>query len=101
MKFKTGWAIALSTTFFIACGGGQNQGAAGKESEQQDGSTDALFKELKLPYALSDTALQNWRDTTAIRSAIFAANIPDSVKTKLFSKNAKNQIPAIRQNQGH
>ncbi|MBD0374713.1 MAG: hypothetical protein ICV51_03705 [Flavisolibacter sp.] len=55
------------------------------------------FKEVSLPYSLSDSALVNNNDTSAIRNPIFNQFIPDSIKTKLFgTKNRIRLIPMVR-----
>lgn len=46
----------------------------------------ARFKEVTIPYQLSDTSLINNKDTSGIRNAAFAAMIPDSVKQQLVGK---------------
>ena len=47
------------------------------------------FKEVALPYLLTDTALLNNKDTAAIRNEEFLNYIPDSIQTKLLGKASK------------
>jgi hypothetical protein len=64
-----------------------------KADTEEEGFSYERFSERfpasKLPYQVSDTSLLSNRDTNTIRSAEFAAFIPDSLKSGLFGKNAK------------
>jgi hypothetical protein len=60
------------------------------------------FKEVSLPYQLTDSGLLNNEDTATIRSEMFATYISDSVKTKLFGKTSKvRYIPLVHFKQGN
>ena len=64
-----------------------------KTDKEEEGFSYEKFSERfsvsKLPYQVSDTSLMNNKDTSTIRSVEFAAFIPDSLKTRIFGKNAK------------
>jgi hypothetical protein len=47
------------------------------------------FKPVNPPYALSDTGLQNNKDTTGIRSEAFARFLSDSLKNRIFGRSSK------------
>jgi hypothetical protein len=52
------------------------------------------FKEVSLPYQLTDTGFLDNEDTARIRNEVFASYVSDSVKSKLFGKASKvNYIP--------
>ena len=71
------------------------------ETEEGDGFSygkfSELFRPLNLSYQLTDTGLNNNKDTTSIRSAVFANFLPDSIKSKLFGKESKIKYIAIGQ----
>lgn len=92
---KTGWALMVVLVLCGACSNDTGQASEGDDKGVNSESLSKRFKEIKLPYALSDTALLHWKDTTTIRSAEFAANIPDSVKGKIFSKNARIKLQPL------
>jgi hypothetical protein len=66
-----------------------------KKEEPEDESVfryesfSGRFKDAKVPFSLSDTALLNNKDTASVRNQAFIALIPDSVIKKLFSKTSK------------
>lgn len=70
-----------------------------KEEKDNDGFSyegfSGQFRDLTLPYQLTDTALLKNRDTTSIRSPEFATYLPDSLKTKLFGKTTKVRYIAM------
>lgn len=70
-------------------------------TEEPDGFSygrfSELFRPLNLPYQLSDTGLMKNKDTTAIRSSVFASFLPDSLKSKLFEKGSKIKYIALGQ----
>jgi hypothetical protein len=92
---KTGWALMVIMAFCFACNNEKPAASDGDSDGSGAGSVSQRFKELKLPYTLSDTALLNWKDTITIRSAEFDAKIPDSIKSKIFPKNAKLKYQPI------
>ena len=61
------------------------------------GKFSELFRPLNLPYQLTDTGLINNKDTTSVRSAVFANFLPDSIKTKWFGKGNKIKYIALGQ----
>ncbi|MGZ5192088.1 MAG: hypothetical protein ACXWCZ_13855, partial [Flavisolibacter sp.] len=61
------------------------------------GQFSELFRPLNLPYQLTDTGLNNNKDTTSIRSAVFANFLPDSIKSKMFGKGSKIKYIALGQ----
>src|SRR5215204_6144695 len=77
--------IFLGSVLLLACNH--------KKADDEEGFSYEEFSERfpasSLPYQVSDTALLKNRDTVTIRSAEFDAFIPDSLKTRLFGKNAK------------
>lgn len=48
-----------------------------------------MFPTATAPYQLTDSAIQNNKDTTLIRNQDFLNMIPDSVEEKVFGKNAR------------
>ena len=82
---KTGFTL-VGLVLMLAC---NNKSAEIEEEGFSYEKFSERFPASKLPYQVSDTALLNNRDTSTIRSAEFAAFIPDSLKTRLFGKNAK------------
>jgi len=54
-----------------------------------------LFKTVQLPYQITDADVASMKDTTMIRSAEFGKFISDSLKTKLFGRNAKIKYVAL------
>jgi hypothetical protein len=81
-------SILILLVALAACSNGK-----GEEPEEDTVFTyerfTGRFKTVKVPYSLSDTALLNNKDTTAIRSQAFIAYIPDSIVRKLFRKPSK------------
>lgn len=47
------------------------------------------FKTASLPYQLSDTSLQNNKDTSRVKGTAFSSMIPDSIMSKIFGKGAR------------
>ncbi|HZF66062.1 MAG TPA: hypothetical protein VEZ55_16335 [Chitinophagaceae bacterium] len=69
-----------------ACGGTKNS----KEDEGFSyNSFSEKFRKATVPFQLTDTLLQNNKDTAAIRDQSFASMIPDSISSKIFGKGAK------------
>ena len=72
-----------------------------KQTEEDDDSFSysrfsESFKEASLPYVLSDTALQNNKDTVTLKGKAFSSLIPDSVTKKIFGKGAKVKYVPLR-----
>lgn len=80
----------LTGLFLLSCDGGKTD---------EDGFSYEKFSELFPPeqssYQLSDASLLSNRDTTGIRSPEFARLIPDSIKTRLFSKTTRVRYIAL------
>lgn len=79
-------------------------GCGNKESQEEldDGSysyekLSSRFKTITPPYQLSDTGFLKNKDTALLRFTEFASFISDSIKTKLFGKNAKIRFTAMVQ----
>jgi len=89
--------LAMICLALFACHD-KKKGAGGNDD---DGfsytSFSSLFRTGTLPYQLTDTGLLHNRDTAVIRSADFAAFIPDSVRNQLFGKGAKVRYIAMEQ----
>jgi hypothetical protein len=86
----------LAVIFIFSC-----RGDANVENEDPSvfnyGSFSERFREVKLPYELSDTALLKNKDTGAIRNAVFLSYISDSLKKSLFGNKANPRfIPLAR-----
>lgn len=78
--------IAMMMLMF-ACNNQKEQTPEEEESgEFNYENFSARFKEVTLPYQISDTGLLDNNDTAGIRNASFAASIPDSIKQKLVGK---------------
>lgn len=90
---KSGF-IMIWVVLLLACNGK-------KKGEESEGFSYEQFSErfatAGLPFQISDTSLQNNKDTAAIRSAEFAKFIPDSLRTKLFGKTAKVRYVSQKQ----
>jgi hypothetical protein len=56
----------------------------------------ASFKKADLPFLLTDTGLLTNKDTAWIRSADFAAYVPDSLKKKVFGTSKLKYAPLAR-----
>jgi hypothetical protein len=78
----------------VSCGSRSD----GKETE--DGYTFASFatsfKEVGVPYHLTDTALLANKDSAAIKAPEFTSLINDSLKNRLFGKNSISYVPMVR-----
>lgn len=67
------------------------------ESEFRYESFSGRFKDVSLPYVLTDSALLQNEDTTTIRNQAFIAFIPDSVKKQLFPNPSRlRYVPLVR-----
>lgn len=56
-----------------------------------------MFKKTALPFEISDTALLNNKDTTAVRNPVFDAFLPDSIKHLVFGKTgAVKYVPLVK-----
>lgn len=70
-----------------------------KKAETESGfsyeSFSDLFKTAQLPYQITDADVASMKDTAMIRSAEFGKFIADSLKTKLFGRNAKIKYVAL------
>ncbi len=71
-----------------------------EEKEGQEGfgydAFSAAFKEVQAPYQLTDTILNNNKDTAALTASAFTMLLPDSLRTKIFGKGAIRFIPMTR-----
>jgi hypothetical protein len=81
-------SILILLVTMVACNNGKGE-EPDEESVFRYESFTGRFKSAKVPYSLTDTALLNNKDTTAIRSQTFIGFIPDSVVAKLFTKPSK------------
>ena len=84
--FRKG-VLLFSLVWLIACNNDKTE-----EEETEGFSYEQFSKKIAnapLPYQVTDTGLLKNKDTASIRSAAFAAFIPDSLRTKIFGKNAK------------
>src|SRR5215203_2477483 len=59
------------------------------ENETNSGGVTNLFKEIKLPYQLTDTGLAKNSDTTSLPSDTYAPLLADSIKNNYFRKAGK------------
>jgi hypothetical protein len=67
----------------------------GEEKENASYDLGGQFKEMKPPFALSDTGLLKNKDTTSLPSATLLPLIADSIKNTYFGKGAKIQLAAL------
>jgi hypothetical protein len=70
------------------------------EEETEEGYTfssfAASFREVEVPYNLTDTALLANKDTAAIKALEFTSMINDSLKNRLFGNNTIRYVPMVR-----
>ncbi|RYY98613.1 MAG: hypothetical protein EOO11_07540 [Chitinophagaceae bacterium] len=93
------WGILFLLIGVAACGGGDQKPAAGKTGEGTDagnGSFAGQFREVKLPYSLTDTALLDGTDTSTLRHTGFTESLPDSLRSELFPGGKVRYTPLAR-----
>lgn len=95
--FRSG-VLAL-VIFLAGCGGNDS----GNDNRPEKGTAQPFatyFKEMKPPYALSDSGLLANKDTTVIRSEAWKSVIPDSIILQVFGKKDKVKFISLAQFKG-
>lgn len=90
------FGFVLLCGFLLACGNNKEV-----ETEDENGFSfsgfSKRFKAIAPPYQLTDTGFLKNKDTAALRSAVFAGYLPDSLKNILFGKSSKPKfIPLVQ-----
>lgn len=85
--------FACSLVLITSCGGGGSEEEEGKYSFE---GLTAGFKEVNLPYQLTDTGLLKNKDTLSLRAVEFTSLISDSLKKKYFGKSKVRYTPIVK-----
>ncbi len=92
---KLGFALLLVAVF--SCNNKKENEPEEEETGFNYETFSNRFREVTVPYSLSDSDLLKNKDTSAIRNPVFNQYIADSVKTKIFGKSARVKlIPLVR-----
>ena len=94
---KTGFVLFMIPLIFAISCDNEKKVPEQEESVFNYERFSARFQEASLPYNLADSTLLNNKDTAGIYNVAFPGFIADSIKTKLFGKNAKiKYIPLVK-----
>jgi hypothetical protein len=77
----------------MSCGGGGSEEGEGKYSFE---GLEKGFKEVSLPYQLTDTGLLKNKDTLSLRAVEFTSLISDSLKKIYFGKAKVRYTPIVK-----